>query len=70
METKKDIDIANIILLGWNTLNSKEVKVSACDVEKLAQFKEILKAILDGKLVIASPDRVIPVNNQDAEEED
>jgi hypothetical protein len=52
--------LSSAITIGLTTLSSDDVKVSAKDVESLATFKEILRAILNGQLVLATPDRIIP----------
>jgi len=44
--------------VGLQTLSSEDVKVSSKDIEALANFKDILKAILSGQLVIATPDKI------------
>jgi len=53
-------ELTKIILAGLNTLSSEDVKVSAREIEALAGFKEILRAILSGELILATPDRVLP----------
>lgn len=72
MENK---NIGLCIQTGLDTLNSKEVKVSASEIENLANFKSILKAVLRGELVIATPDRILPdgvelpIGKEDSEED-
>lgn len=64
----KDINISKVIQVGLEVLSSEDVKVSSKDIEALAGFKDILRAILNGQLVIASPDRIIPETEQTQEE--
>lgn len=52
-------DLTKSIQTGLKTLSSEDVKIPSKDIEDLANFKDILKAILSGQLVIATPDRVI-----------
>ena len=52
--------LSSAITIGLTTLSSDDVKVSAKDVESLATFKEILRAILNGQLLLATPDRILP----------
>lgn len=51
---------SNAILVGLNTLSNEDTKVSSLDIEALANFKGILRAILNGQLALVSPDRVLP----------
>lgn len=53
-------DISKMITAGLSVLSSDEVRVPTSQVEDLAGLKEILRAVLNGKLVLASPDRVLP----------
>ena len=53
-------DISKFIQLGLQTLSSDEVKIPSSQIEDLAAFKEILKAVLSGQLILATPDRVLP----------
>ena len=61
--------LTNALSIGLNTLNNEDTKVLARDVEALATFKEILRAILSGQLVLASPDRIIPEGSEIPNEE-
>lgn len=56
---EKEVGIA-AVRVGLDTLCSAEVRVSAKDVEALAVFKELLRAILAGQLSIVSSNRVLP----------
>jgi hypothetical protein len=53
-------DISRFLSAGLDALSSDDVKIPASKIEDLANFKEILRAVLSGQLIIASPDRVIP----------
>lgn len=59
MEEQK-MDISGAIACGLDTLSSEEVRVASKDVEHLATFKGILRALLKGELILASPDRILP----------
>jgi hypothetical protein len=50
----------NALVIGLETLSSEDIKISANNIEALANLKEILRAILNGNLVLATPERVIP----------
>ena len=51
---------SNALICGLETLSSDDVKVAAKNIEQLSNFKQILRAIIRGDLVIASPDKIIP----------
>lgn len=53
-------NISKTIQVGLSTLSDPELKVSSSDIEILADFKSILRAVLNGQLVIASPDKIVP----------
>lgn len=57
---KETQDLSNAVVVGLNTLSNEDVRVPSKDIEALANFKGILKALLNGELVLASPDRIIP----------
>jgi len=59
-EEQQQLDISGAITCGLNTLSSEEVRVAARDVEHLATFKGLLRALLKGELTLATPDRVLP----------
>jgi len=52
-------EVSNAIVTGLRTLSDPGTKVSGNDIESLAIFKNILRAILAGELVLASPDAII-----------
>ncbi len=49
-------EVSNAIVTGLRTLSDPGTKVSGNDIESLAIFKNILRAILAGELILASPD--------------
>lgn len=51
-------EVSNAIVTGLRTLSDPSTKVSGNDIESLAIFKNILRAILAGELILASPDRL------------
>jgi len=59
-EEQQQLDISGAVTCGLDTLSSEEVRVAARDVEHLATFKGLLRALLKGELVLATPDRVLP----------
>lgn len=50
--------INKAMIAGFETLCSEDIRVKASSIEDLANFKELLRAILSGQLVLASPDRI------------
>lgn len=64
-----DKELTEAIVCGLNTLSDPEIKISAKDIEVLANFKSILRGLLSGNLVLASPDRIIPKEVELPEEE-
>ena len=52
--------LTEAITAGLSLLSSDDIKVSTKDIEALANFKGILKGIISGELILASPDRIIP----------
>jgi hypothetical protein len=52
--------LTNAIMSGLNIMSSEDIRVPASEIEALANFKDILKAILNGQLILATPDRVLP----------
>jgi len=63
-------NISKSIQTGLIVLSNDDVKVPASQIEDLAQFKEILRAVLSGQLVLATPDRVLPEGNNIEESKD
>ena len=53
-------NIGLFIQTGLNILSSEETKVPSSQIENLASFKNILRSLLQGELVIATPDRILP----------
>lgn len=53
-------EISQAILCGLNTLSDPEIRIPAKDVELLASFKGLLRGMLAGDIVLASPDRILP----------
>ena len=51
--------LTGAIMAGFSIMSSKDILLPASDLEALTQFKEILKAILNGSLILATPDRVL-----------
>lgn len=60
--------LSQAIIIGLETLSSDDIKVSAKDIESLASFKGLLRALLNGELVIATPDRITPEESKPSEE--
>ncbi len=44
------------IQIGLNTLNDPKIRVPSSDIDELANFKNILRAILNRQLILVSPD--------------
>jgi hypothetical protein len=61
--------LTKAILSGFNIMSSEDIRVPASEIEPLANFKDLLKAILNGTLVLATPDRVLPEGVQLPKEE-
>ena len=55
-----NIDLQKAIVTGLEVLNDPDNKVASNTIEDLAVFKNILRAVLNGELVLASPDRILP----------
>lgn len=55
-----DNELANAFNVGYRLLNGEDLKVPGKDIEALATFKNLLRAILEGQLILATPDRVKP----------
>ena len=53
-------ELTKAIISGMNVMSSDDIKVPTKEIEALATFKDILRAILNGKLVLATPDKLIP----------
>lgn len=51
---------ANALLVGLNLMSSEDIRVPARDIETLVVFKDIIRAILNGQLILATPDRILP----------
>ena len=51
---------ANALLVGLNFMSSEDIRVPARDIETLVVFKDIIRAILNGQLILVTPDRVLP----------
>ena len=62
----EQIDFSRAITAGLEELSRKDRDVSSANIEALAEFKLILRAIMQGNLVLASPDRIV----QEEEAED
>lgn len=45
---------------GLNHLSDPEVRPRADQIDDLAELKGILRAVINGQLIIATPDRLIP----------
>jgi len=60
----KETNLRNAIITGLNIMNDDVVRVPASQIETLADFKDILKGLLNGQLVLATPDRVLPADAQ------
>lgn len=59
MDNNNNVDIGKAIVAGLEVLNDPEIKVKADLIEDLAVLKSLLKTIGSGKLVVASPDRIL-----------
>lgn len=51
---------ANALMVGLNLMSSEDIRVPARDIETLVVFKDIIRAILNGQLILATPDRILP----------
>lgn len=63
-QEQRDLQLTNAIKIGLETLSDPEIRVRARDTEDLANFKDILRGLLNGNLVLASPDRLLPADAQ------
>jgi hypothetical protein len=61
-------NFTDAITCGLNTLSDSEIRVSVKDIENLSVLKAILKALISGELVLATPDRIIPEKELDKDE--
>lgn len=59
-----NIDISRAVIAGLEALSDRDVKVRSDLIEDLSVLKNLLKAIRAGQLVVASPERILPVNAQ------
>ena len=50
--------VGNAIVCGLNTLSDPEIRVPARDTELLSTFKGILKALINGELILITPDQL------------
>lgn len=55
-----DNQLANAVNAAFRLFNSDDFNVPVRDLESLAVFKNLLRAILEGQLVLATPDRLKP----------
>ena len=55
-----NLNIEKAIVTGLEVLNDPNNRVPSNTIEDLSVFKGVLRAILNGELVIASPDRLLP----------
>lgn len=60
MNDNNNVNIENAIVAGLEALNDPQVRVPVSQVEDLTVLKNVLKAVLNGQLVLASPDRILP----------
>ena len=63
-QEQRDLQLTNAIKIGLETLSDPEIRVRARDTEDLANLKDILRGLLNGNLVLATPDRLLPVDAQ------
>jgi hypothetical protein len=54
-----NVDIGKAIAAGLEVLSDPEIKVKADLIEDLVVLKGLLNTISSGKLVVASPDRIL-----------
>ena len=52
--------LGSAILCGLTTLSDPDIRVPGKDIEALANFKGILRSLISGELVLATPDRLLP----------
>ena len=67
-QEKNTPDITSAISAGFNLLSSEDVTVPAKELENLATFKVILMRLLQGELVLATPDRLKDPEKDDAKD--
>lgn len=60
MQEEQQRNNTNALLVGLNLMSSEDIRVPARDIETLVIFKDIIRAILNGQLILATPDRVLP----------
>jgi len=65
----KNEELTKTILAGFNVMSSEDIRVKASDIEDLANFKDILRGILNGTLILATPDRILPIGVELPKEE-
>ena len=58
------IDLTNAIQAGLYELDRRDRDVTSANVEALAEFKGLLRALLNKQLVIATPDKLLPEDTQ------
>lgn len=72
-QDQRDFQLTNAVRVGLETLSDPEIRVRARDTEDLANFKDILRGLLNGNLILATPDRLLPEDaklpNQETPEE-
>jgi len=52
--------VTEAINCGLVTLSDPNLRIPASSIELLANFKGILRGLLNGELVLATPDRLLP----------
>jgi len=62
-------EVANAINCGLITLSDPDLRVPANNIEALANFKGILRGLLQGELVLATPDKLLPQGTEIPEKE-
>lgn len=58
------LDLTNAIQAGLYELDRRDRDVTSANIEALADFKGILRALLNRQLVIATPDKLLPEGAQ------
>ncbi len=60
MEDNNNEAVAAAISCGLTTLSDPDLRVPASNIEALANFKGLLRGLLQGTLVLATPDKLLP----------